>query len=95
LRCSRTPQNGGAAATRLFVFDLLRLDDLNLIPLPLADREARLAALLERRDDAIRYSDLQIGPGPAFHRHACTLGLEVSFRSDWMPHTPRPIAASG
>jgi len=59
-----------------FVFDLLHQDGQNLMPLPLADRKARLAALLERRDDAIRYSDHQIGQGPAFHRHACALGLE-------------------
>ena len=55
---------------------LLHLDGLDLMPLPLADRKARLAVLLEQTDAAIRYSDHQIGLGPAFHRHACPLGLE-------------------
>jgi ATP-dependent DNA ligase len=54
------------------------------MPLPLADRKARLAVLLEQTDAAIRYSDHQIDLGPAFHRHACALGLEdvVSKRLD-------------
>src|SRR5271154_5636237 len=54
------------------------------MPLPLAERKARLAALLDRREDAIRYSDHQVGQGPVVHRHACTLGLEgiVSKRLD-------------
>jgi DNA ligase D-like protein (predicted ligase) len=74
----------GGADLVYFVFDLLYLDGQNLMPLPLTDRKARLAALLKRRDDAIRYSDYQIGQGPAFHRHACALGLEgiVSKRLD-------------
>jgi ATP-dependent DNA ligase len=49
-----------------FVFDLLYLDGRNLMPLPLADRKARLATLLDRANHAIRYSDHQIGRGPAF-----------------------------
>jgi bifunctional non-homologous end joining protein LigD len=79
----------GSADLVYFVFDLLHLDDLNLMSLPLADRRVRLAALLERRDDAIRYSDHQIGQGLAFHQHACALGLEgiVSKRLD-APYSP-------
>ena len=74
----------GGADLVYFVFDLLHLDGLDLMPLPLADRKARLAVLLEQTDAAIRYSDHQIGLGPAFHRHACALGLEgiVSKRLD-------------
>jgi DNA ligase D-like protein (predicted ligase) len=74
----------GGADLVFFVFDLLRLDGLDLMPQPLADRKARLAVLLEQTDAAIRYSDHQIGLGPAFHRHACALGLEgiVSKRLD-------------
>jgi bifunctional non-homologous end joining protein LigD len=53
------------------------------MPLPLADRKARLATLLERSEDAIRFSDHQIGQGPAFHRHACELGLE-GIVSKWL-----------
>jgi bifunctional non-homologous end joining protein LigD len=35
-------------------------------------------------EDAIRYSDRQVGQGSAFHRHACAPGLEgiVSKRLD-------------
>jgi DNA ligase D-like protein (predicted ligase) len=67
-----------------FIFDLLYIDGQDLMPLPLSSRKARLAVLLERRADAIRYSDHQIGHGQAFHRHACKLGLEgiVSKRLD-------------
>jgi bifunctional non-homologous end joining protein LigD len=50
------------------------------MPLPLADRKARLAALLERSEDTIRY---QIGQGPEFRRHACALGLE-GIVSKWL-----------
>jgi bifunctional non-homologous end joining protein LigD len=79
----------GVADLVYFVFDLLHLDGLNLMPLPLADRKARLAALLQRTDDAIRYSDHQIGQGPEFRRHACAIGLEgiVSKRLD-APYSP-------
>jgi bifunctional non-homologous end joining protein LigD len=59
-----------------FVFDLLHHDGQNLMPLPLTDRKARLEAFLERREDAIRCSEHQVGQDPAFHRHACELGLE-------------------
>jgi bifunctional non-homologous end joining protein LigD len=74
----------GGADLVYFVFDLLHLDGQNLMPLPLADRKTGLAALLERKDGAIRYSDHEIGQGPAFHRHACAFGLEgiVSKRLD-------------
>jgi bifunctional non-homologous end joining protein LigD len=67
-----------------FAFDLLHLDGENLLLRPLSDRKARLAALLGRGQGTIRYSDHQVGRGPAFHRHACTLGLEgiVSKRLD-------------
>ena len=72
-----------------FVFDLLYLDGRNLMPLVLADGKASLAALLERREHATRYSEHQIGQGPAFHRHACKLGPEgiVSKRLD-APYSP-------
>ena len=59
------------------------------MPLPLADRRDGLAVLLEGREDAIRFSEHQVGQGPEFHRHACKLGLEgiVSKRLD-APYTP-------
>src|SRR5487761_541790 len=74
----------GGADLVYFVFDLLHLDGRNLMPLPLADRKAGLAALIEPREDTIRYSEHQVGQGPAFRHHACALGLEgvVSKRLD-------------
>jgi ATP dependent DNA ligase domain len=85
----------GGANLVYFVFDLLYLDDLNLMPLPLADRKARLATLLERRDDAIRYSE----PNSARVRHSTGMparsGSRASSRSGWMPHTSQAIAVSG
>ena len=59
------------------------------MPLPLADREDGLAVLLKGREDAIRFSEHQVGQGPEFHRHACELGLEgiVSKRLD-APYSP-------
>ncbi len=74
----------GGADLVYFVFDLLHLDGRNLMPVPLADRQAGLTALLEPREDTIRYSEHQVGQGPAFYRHACQLGLEgiVSKRLD-------------
>ena len=85
----------GGAALVYFVFDLLYLDGRNLMPLPLADRKNGLAAVLERREDAICFSEHQVGQGPEFHRHACKLGLEgiVSKRLDapYSPGEPRPL----
>jgi ATP-dependent DNA ligase len=79
----------GGADLAYFVFDLLHLDGRNLMPLPLMERKSELATLLERRKDEIRFSDHQIGQGPAFHQHACALGLEgiVSKRLD-APYVP-------
>jgi bifunctional non-homologous end joining protein LigD len=72
-----------------FVFDLLHRNGRDLMPLPLIDRKSELATLLERSEEAIRLSDHQIGQGPAFHQHACALGLEgvVSKRLD-APYVP-------
>src|SRR5690348_16276923 len=70
------PDRRGGSDLVYFVFDLLYIDGQDLMPLPLSSRKARLAALLERPADAIRYSDHQIGHGQAFHRRACKLGLE-------------------
>jgi DNA ligase D-like protein (predicted ligase) len=67
-----------------FVSDVLYLDGRDLMRLPLSDRKTELAQLLDHRHDAIRYSDHQIGQGPAFLPHACALGVEgiVSKRLD-------------
>jgi ATP-dependent DNA ligase len=56
--------------------DLLHLDGENLMALPLVDRKTRLASLLDGAPECLRYSDHQIGHGPAFHRLACEHGVE-------------------
>ena len=55
---------------------LLFLDDENLMEMPLVERKARLEKLLIGAPVSLRYSDHQIGHGPAFHRLACERGLE-------------------
>jgi len=54
----------------------LHLDGENLMILPLVDRKARLASLLNGAPEALRYNDHQIGRGPAFHHLACEHGVE-------------------
>ena len=74
----------GDASLVYFVFDLLHLDGEDLTGLSLVDRKTRLEAFLVGAPDNIRYSDHQIGNGPAFHKIACQHGLEgiVSKRVD-------------
>jgi DNA ligase D-like protein (predicted ligase) len=74
----------GDASLVYFVFDLLFLDGEDLTSLALVDRKTRLEAFLVGARDSIRYSDHQIGQGPAFHKLACEHGLEgiVSKRID-------------
>jgi DNA ligase D-like protein (predicted ligase) len=74
----------GDASLVYFAFDLLFLDGEDLTGLPLIDRKTRLEAFLVGAPDCIRYSDHQIGHGPAFHKLACQHGLEgvVSKRVD-------------
>jgi bifunctional non-homologous end joining protein LigD len=59
-----------------FLFDLLFLDGESLMAVPLVERKARLASLLQSAPDCLRYNDHQIGQGPAFHRLACEHGVE-------------------
>jgi ATP-dependent DNA ligase len=68
--------NTGEGSLIFFLFDLLVLNGDNLTALPLVDRKARLEALLTIAPDSLRYTDHQIGKGPAFHRLACQHGLE-------------------
>ncbi len=70
---SDTGRNGSLV---FFLFDLLFLDGKDLMALPLIDRKARLEKLLAGAPSSLRYSDHQIGQGPAFHRLACERGLE-------------------
>jgi DNA ligase D-like protein (predicted ligase) len=74
----------GQGALVFFLFDLLFLDGEDLMAMPLIERKARLEKLLAGAPETLRYSDHQIGHGPAFHRLACQRGLEgiVSKRVD-------------
>jgi bifunctional non-homologous end joining protein LigD len=66
----------GEGSLVFFLFDLLFLDGENLMALPLMERKARLASLLNGGPDCLRYNDHQIGHGPAFHRLAYDHGVE-------------------
>jgi bifunctional non-homologous end joining protein LigD len=82
----------GGANLAYFVFDLLALDGEDLTRLPLDERKARLAALVERkraRPGLIRYSDHVVGSGREFFALACQRGLEgiISKRRD-QAYTP-------
>lgn len=61
-----------------YVFDLLFLDGLDLRPLPLLERKAALAAVLEeaKGNTQVRLSDHVLGGGKAFFEQACKLNLE-------------------
>jgi DNA ligase D-like protein (predicted ligase) len=74
----------GDASLVYFVFDLLHMDGEDLTGLPLIERKAMLEKLLAGQTGPIRYSDHQIGSGPAFYKVACQHGLEgiVSKRVD-------------
>jgi bifunctional non-homologous end joining protein LigD len=74
----------GDAALVFFGFDLLFLDGDDLRARPLIERKTKLEALLAGAPPALRYSDHQIGQGPAFYKLACGHGLEgiVSKRAD-------------
>ncbi len=67
---------GRSGSLVFFLFDLLFLDGEDLMALPLIERKARLAKLLTGAPSSLRYSDHQMGRGPAFHRLACERGLE-------------------
>jgi ATP dependent DNA ligase domain len=67
-----------------FAFDLLRLNDQDLRPLPLEERRPRLRKVLRGAGKALRFSEHLEGDGEAIFRHACALGLEgiISKRRD-------------
>jgi bifunctional non-homologous end joining protein LigD len=76
----------GKGGIAYYAFDLLALDGKDLRKLPLTERKARLAKLLEGQPAAgpIFYSDHVVGKGDETFRHACDLKLEgiVSKRAD-------------
>jgi bifunctional non-homologous end joining protein LigD len=69
--------SGQTDTLNFFVFDLLYRDGWDLTGAALADRKAALAEMLPpQAQGMLRYSDHQIGQGPAFLRQACTFALE-------------------
>ena len=76
--------DSGSASACLFAFDLLRVDGLDLRPLPLEERRARLWTTLRRARPSLRVVEHLEGDGEAIFRHACALGLDgiVSKRRD-------------
>lgn len=76
--------DGGALV--FFAFDLLELDGRDLTPLPLTERRARLASLIEGLPDdgPLRMSTHVTGRGPDVFENACKAGAEgiISKRAD-------------
>jgi len=72
----------GSASACLFAFDLLRVDGLDLRPLPLEERRARLRTTLRRARPSLRVVEHLEGDGESIFRHACALEGIVSKRRD-------------
>ena len=56
----------GGAGLVYFAFDLLELEGENLVALPLSERKSRLASLLTKPPNRIKFSDHEGGDGEAF-----------------------------
>jgi bifunctional non-homologous end joining protein LigD len=69
--------SGKTGALNFFAFDLLYRDGWNLTGAALEDRKTALAEIIPpNRQGMLRYSDHQIGRGPAFLSQACNFALE-------------------
>jgi bifunctional non-homologous end joining protein LigD len=69
--------SGHTDTLNFFAFDLLYRDGWNLTGAPLEDRKGVLAEILSpQAQGMLRYSDHQIGRGPAFLTQACSFALE-------------------
>ncbi len=69
--------SGKTSALNFFAFDLLYRDGWNLTGAALEDRKTALAELIPpNQQGMLRYSDHQIGRGPAFLSQACNFALE-------------------
>jgi hypothetical protein len=95
VRDHATVSDSGGGHRTYFAFDLLHLDGEDVARLPLAERKARLAALLKKQPAGIAYSDHEGGDGKAFRRAACKHGLEGSSRSGSTALICPAIAALG
>lgn len=67
-----------------FAFDLLELDGEDLAALPLTKRKEKLAAILPKKSERLRYSDHIVGNGEKLLNQFCAAGLEgvISKRVD-------------
>src|SRR5208282_3030929 len=72
----------GGAGLVYFAFDLLELEGENLMALPLSERKSRLASLLTKPPNGIKFSDPEGGDGEAFRRARHGLEGLVSKRLD-------------
>jgi bifunctional non-homologous end joining protein LigD len=69
--------SGKTGALNFFAFDLLYRDGWNLTGAALEDRKTALAEIIPpNQQGMLRYSDHQIGRGPAFLSQACNFALE-------------------
>jgi bifunctional non-homologous end joining protein LigD len=77
-------QEGVQKPLRYFLFDLLHLNGRNLRGLPLRERKALLATLLQDANDSLRCGEHIEGDGEAMFRAACAVHAEgiVSKRAD-------------
>lgn len=76
---------GRTEALYFYAFDLLYHDGWDLRGATLEDRKLALARIVPLHSDGmLRYSEHEVGHGPAFFRHACRFALEgvVSKRRD-------------
>jgi bifunctional non-homologous end joining protein LigD len=60
----------------LYAFDLLELDGTDMRQMPLGERKAKLARLVDRRLTGIVLNEHTDEDGASVFRHACKLGLE-------------------
>jgi ATP-dependent DNA ligase len=81
--------DSGTGALVYFAFDLLEVDGDDIAKLPLLERKARLASILEKAPAGVSYSEHEGGDGEVFRKAACGHGLEgiVSKRTD-RPYLP-------
>jgi ATP-dependent DNA ligase len=66
----------------MYAFDLLELDGIDLRPLALEERKARLFGLLARVPSGIQYNEHIEGNGAEVFAHACKLGFEGIISKD-------------
>ncbi len=87
-RASFSAMQQGSGPLRLYVFDVLEVEGVPLTDLPLIERRARLAALLDKRNATVRLSD-SFDDGGALFEAAAAQGLEgvISKRAD-SPYEP-------